>query len=125
MKYHPKDPQAMLDFEANKPGRDLWEAFQVFHRSYPEVYAKFKQFAHEALSQGRERFGGMMIYQRLRWYWRFERRTYTADEYKLNNNHVPFYVRLLIADEPEFSELFQTRRMKYEPTDDELRDLLQ
>ena len=74
-----------------------YEAWKQFHEENPHVYALFKRFAAEAKAR-RDRFSARVIWERMRWYTSIE----TADDYKLNNNHAPYYARLLMLEDPAY-----------------------
>ena len=92
----------------NDPGGDSGplEAFEAFHAENPHVYKLFKRFAFRVIAAGRRRYSARTIWHRMRWHADFET---TDDEYKLNNNHSPYYGRLFMADHPEHDGLFATR----------------
>jgi hypothetical protein len=83
--------------------RLVWEHF---HRDNPQVYAMFERFALEAINGGMRKIGGRLIWERMRW--ELAIRT-NGQDYKLNNNFVPFYVRAFIARHPEHNRVFQLR----------------
>lgn len=73
------------------------------------MYLYFKRFALEARQSGVKKYGAKAIFERLRWHVMIERR---GDDFKINNNYVSRYVRLLIGEHPEFNSFFSTRSLK-------------
>lgn len=82
-------------------------AFEQFHRDNPQVYAILVRLAREWVrATGRDKLGIKALYERARW--EIAIQTQDAD-YKLNNNFTAFYARLIMAQEPDLSELFHMR----------------
>jgi len=79
----------------------------------------FEQFARAAKSRGsRNYFGARMIGERIRWYTTVE--TDSADDYKVNDHHWPYYARLLMLKYPEFDGFFQRRDSNFDVEDEQL-----
>ena len=89
--------------------KHLLEKFKKFHSDNPDVYSLFKKFAFEAKNSGRERFSHWMIANRIRWYTAIET---TGSEYKLSNDFIALYARLLVYHHPEFQGFFLLKQMK-------------
>ena len=98
-----------------------FQRFCEFHRDNPTVWALFKQFAYQARSTGRERFGARMIGERIRWYTLIET---NSTDYKLNDHYWPYYARLLMLADDRFKGFFERRDTRFDATDEELRRLL-
>lgn len=81
--------------------------FARFHTENPYVYDLFKRFAFEAIKAGRTRLAARLIGERIRWECSVV--VSSADEFKLNNNHLPYYARLFAEDHPEYSSFFEFR----------------
>jgi len=79
-----------------------WE----FHKANPQVYELFKRFTFEALRSGRKHYSAYAIFQRIRWHSEIETQ---GDDFKLNNNHQPYYARLFMHDHPQYDGFFKTR----------------
>ena len=92
---------------------DQERAFWRCHNTHPDVYRLFVRFAFEAIDSGRDYFGAAAIWERMRWYTLVEER---RAEFKLNNNHRAYYVRLFVADYPEHASFFRTRKMQVRPS---------
>jgi len=82
-----------------------WE----FHKANPQVYELFKRFTFEALRSGRKNYSANAIFERIRWHSEIETQ---GDDFKLNNNHRPYYARLFMHDYPEYDGFFRTRELQ-------------
>lgn len=99
--------QPAFDFERRHDWPEVsLEGFAAHHAANPQVYAKLREFALEAKRAGRTRMGINMLHERVRWYTTVESK---GEPWKLNNNYRPFYARLLMAQEPELVDFFETR----------------
>ena len=98
--------------------QERFEAFLKFHRDNPEVFNLFWKFSAQALKSKRKRFGARMIGERMRWYTTIE----TDDpDFKLNNNHLPYYARLLMLMMPSiYGEFFERRDAHFDVDDETL-----
>lgn len=85
--------------------------WEKFHRDNPQMYQVFKRFACEALASGRPRFSVYMIGNRVRWYEQVE--AAKSNGFKINNNLLPFYARLLKADDKRFVDFLQLRQGRW------------
>lgn len=82
--------------------------FLRYHEANPHIYELFLAFARQARRSGRNRFGGRMIEERIRWYTMVERRD--MEGYKISSRWTPFYVRLIEHEYPEeFAGFFSKR----------------
>ena len=81
-------------------------AFEKFHEENPKVYRLFKRFAFAAINTGHEHLSSEMVINRIRWETSVETRD---EEYKINNNHKPFYARLFETDFPHHEGFFRKR----------------
>lgn len=81
--------------------------FQEFDRANPEVWKLFVRFAFELIEAGHKVLSVSLITERIRWETMV--RTTTAD-FKINNNHRPFYARKFMKLYPTHNDIFRTRR---------------
>ena len=91
----------MTTLEADTTNRA--EQFAAFHKANPDVYTQLHKYALDARAAGRGRIGIAMLIERFRWY------TYTETtdpEFKVANNHKPYYARLLMRNDPRLADLF-------------------
>lgn len=86
--------------------------FAAFHAEHPEVYAALVRLARIARARGARRVGMRLLWERLRWEIVVEGLGVGGDGFKLNNNFVPHYARLIATNEPELAELFELRRLR-------------
>lgn len=96
-------------------------AWRDFHRDNRNVFERFVHFARQARKAGLKKCGARRIGEIIRW--DVEVVTRSADEFKVNDHHWPYYARLLMLLYPgEFSDFFETRDAHFEGTDNELLD---
>ena len=87
------------------------EKFRHYHQQNPRVYKLFRWYAFQAKRIGGKKcFGAKAIMERVRW----EMNVDTTDEhgFKINNNYTSRYVRMLIAEHPEFESFFELRTLR-------------
>ena len=100
------DARAEKLFKGASP--ELLRKFKKFHTENPAVYTLFLKYANEAKAANRKRFSGWMIANRIRWFTTIETR---GSDYKLSNDFIALYVRLLIYKQPHFEGFFQIKQM--------------
>ena len=82
---------------------------QLFHNDNPDVYRHLKDLALVGRRSGMQHCSIMKLFAVLRW----EIDISTTDpKFKINNNLMPFYARLLMEQEPELEGFFRLRRRK-------------
>jgi hypothetical protein len=90
------------------PRSDVEAEFADFHRENPHVYEAMVRLARRALSQDpcRRRLSARMLWEVVRYetWSRLSRRSV----WKLNNNLVPLYARLIMGTEPDLRGVFET-----------------
>jgi len=107
--------QPEFDFESHPQNHPLFsdlaphivEKFFIFHRENPKIYPLFEKFAGDLRRAGREHYGIQPIAERIRWHLNVETQ---GDEFKINNNHLSCYARLLMIHDKTFVGFFRTRR---------------
>ncbi len=93
----------------------LEQKFWQFHDTHPEVYWYLLDFANEWKRQSPDRQCGIkMLFERVRW--ELTINYHHNSEVKLNNNHAPFYARLLMRNNPNLDGLFKIRKQKIPST---------
>lgn len=90
-------------------GASIQERFESFHTLNPWVFRAFVRLTEDWIARGRDRIGIGMLTEIIRW--EYGRQT-VGDEFRINNNFRSRYVRLLIAEHPEFREVFHTRELR-------------
>lgn len=89
-----------------EPSMTLAERFDLFHSQNPHVADALEALAEQWLAR-HSRVGMKALVERLRW----EAGIQTVGEpWRINNTHVAFYARLLIARRPEWADAIVTRR---------------
>lgn len=102
----------------------LWREMLAFHDANRWVYGRLKQICFELRSRGFVRYSTRTIISVLR----FESDLKTSGQnvridggeersVKLNNNHSPYYARMIIEEHPEFWEFFELRAAEGDPTE--------
>ena len=84
-----------------------YERFQEFHGANPHVYANIVRMARQAKDRGRNKIGMPMLFEVMRW--NHILKTDSKDEFKLNNDYIPFYSRLVMKDNPDLEGMFEIR----------------
>jgi hypothetical protein len=92
------------DSEADQTAQ---ERFDAFHATNPHVYELCVKEAMSAQSRGWSHWAIKGIFEILRWKRSFQ----TSDsDFKINNNHAPFYARLIMLDFPQLDGFFVVRK---------------
>jgi len=81
------------------------------HCARPEVFEEFRARAYEMKTAGRTKYSAWGIIQRIRWDHDIQRGT---EPFKINNDYIAMYSRLLVHEESEFEGFFQHRALKPE-----------
>lgn len=90
---------------------ELKEAFFRYHHKNPDVLELFEKFTFELIAAGHEKGSTAMIIERIRWETRINPEYRDRDEFKISNNHKPFYARVFMKLHPEYDGFFDTNRM--------------
>src|SRR5690242_15420050 len=81
-------------------------AFLAFHHENPAVFATFRDIAVRLYKRGVRHYGARCIMEVVR----YESALRMAGEpWKVNNNYVPYYARLLMAQDSRFVGFFEIR----------------
>lgn len=86
----------------------LLQKFSNYHRENPDVWFAFEAKCHEIYAHGRTKYSGWVIINAIRW----EHDLTSTDAFKINNDFIALYVRLMIHHYPEFEDFFEMRQMK-------------
>jgi len=83
------------------------EKFEKFHQDNPNVYEALVSLARRRVNRtGRRRMAIASLFEVARW----EISLSTTDpDYKIANDHKPFYARLIMAQEPDLDGAFELR----------------
>lgn len=95
--------------------KSIQDRFEEHCEAHPEIYEAFVRFARDVKSRGFERYGAKAIGERIRWHFRIEKRD---EDFKLNNDFIARYARLIQKQEPDLYGFFETRclREKFDAT---------
>ena len=97
-----------LDFSLPMTSADK---FEEFHRLNPQVYKVLESMTAEMVNRGRRKIGIKMLIEVLRWNY-YMGTDDPNSEFKVNNNYVPYYARLILECHPEWDGIFELRTMK-------------
>jgi hypothetical protein len=98
-------------FEFMQGNSRLENAFREFHNANPHVYKQLVELACQLRARGRERYGIKSLFEVIRWHKALET---TDEDFKLNNNHAPYYARMIMETIPELNGFFRLRVLKSE-----------
>lgn len=84
--------------------------FKAFHTNNPHVYALLVKLARAAKAKGARHLGMKNLYEVARWEHWMQTADFTSD-FKLNNNYTSRYARLIMQQEPDLRDLFETRKL--------------
>jgi hypothetical protein len=83
------------------------ERFEAFHEANPIIYMMLVDRCRQWAATGRTSFGLRQPWERLRWDLAIHT---TGEPYKLNDHHVPYYARMIVACEPDLATMLALRR---------------
>ena len=89
--------------------REVLDKFKQWDKENPEVFPMFKKMAFQIKRTGRTAYSGYNIFYAIRW---FRDIKTTGDVFKVNNDYIPIYIRLLIYRHPEFDGFFELRGIR-------------
>lgn len=89
----------------------ITESFIDFHNKNPAVY---KTLVFQSRQYRRmhptKKLGIATLWENLRW--DFMMTTDAEDDFKLNNNHKAHFARMIMNENPDLADLFETRETK-------------
>ena len=97
---------AQLDLLA--PRTQAQERFDKFNEAHPEVLRELRTLAVQMKRRGFESYSIMTLYGAARYRLSLE----SGEDFKLNNNYMPFYARRLMETTPELRGFFETRELR-------------
>ena len=92
---------------------EMREAAIRFHREHPEVWQLFVRFTFELIHRGFQHYSARAIFHRIRWE-TAEAGVDQEKEFKIGNNHSPFYARRFMAMYPQYAPVFDEDGKKVE-----------
>ena len=104
---------------------ELWIKFREFHEANPWIYDRLKEMCTQLRSKGFRHYSTRTVIHALRFEWDVktggeEVRVDGDSEprvVKLNNNHSPYYARMLIEENRDFWDFFELRRAAGDPVE--------
>ena len=87
----------------------LLAKFKVFHQKNPFLYAKFKEYAYMIRSKGHKKYSAWTIINIIRWE---EDLKTTGSVFKISNDFIALYARLLVYHDKSFEGFFELKKMK-------------
>lgn len=94
---------------ANDNNPNQWKAkFEQFHAANPLVYELVKKYTLDVIATGRDTFSMTSIFERIRWYTDIET---TGEDFKINQNFIPYYSRMFMSDHPQHEGFFRIRAL--------------
>ncbi|MFI6088473.1 hypothetical protein [Streptomyces sp. NPDC051218] len=96
--------------QPENPGSNLTiqERFEAFNELNPWILRHLENLTADCMERGLTRIGIGMLFEVLRWQYGIATR---GEPWKLNNDFRSRYARCLIAMHPEWSNLFETRKI--------------
>ncbi|MEK2479553.1 hypothetical protein [Streptomyces noursei] len=102
-------PIAAIRQPENPGGKlTIQERFEAFHQLNPWILKHLERLTGDCVERGLKRIGIGMLFEVLRWQYGLATR---GEPWKLNNDYRSRYVRRLIELHPEWSPLFETRKI--------------
>jgi hypothetical protein len=95
--------------EKNICDKELKKRFQSFHLENPDVYKLFEQYSLEVKHSGRKKYSAWTILQVIRWQKDLKTK---GNLFKINNDFIALYARLLMEQNSELEGFFEIREMK-------------
>lgn len=97
-----------LDIFSEYP-QSVVSRFVKFHNDNLNLYDEFKRLAEQTKQSGRTKYSARTLMEVLRW----NRDVTTAKHsFKINNDFIPLYIRMLVVEYPEFCDFFNMREVR-------------
>lgn len=87
----------------------LQQKFEQYHKDNPHVLPALIRLTDQAVAKGHRRLGIKLLFEILRWESMISTK---GDEYKINNNYAPYYVRLIEDLRPDLVGVFAKRQLR-------------
>lgn len=85
----------------------LLKSFKAFHGENKHIYEAFKQRAEQMRAAGRVKYSHWAIINVVRWGMDL---TTTAEPYKISNDFITMFARLLVWQDPSFDGFFELKK---------------
>lgn len=99
--------EPLLKFASDK----IQSAFELFHKENPHVYVMLVELARKVKAAGRSTYGIASLFEQLRWHFEFETSDPNMKNFKLNQNYRSRYARLIMQQEADLKDFFNTRQL--------------
>ena len=86
---------------------EMQEQFEAFHKNNPHIWEEFVKHTFQMIAK-KSKYSAQAIFEVIRW-----SKIITSDnttDFKISNNHVPFYARAFIETYPEHEGFFQIKK---------------
>lgn len=90
--------------------RNIEQDFWRYDREHPKVYKKLVNLARQVKAAGFDHYSMDALAHRLRWHYDVEKKA--EEPFKFNDHYTAFYARLIMAREPDLSNLFELRKQR-------------
>ena len=84
------------------------ENFKKFHYANPNIFAEFAKKTQQLVDAGHQHYGAKATFEAIRW--DHDISVKRTCEFKINNNYVSFYVRLLERVYPKYKDFYRKRK---------------
>jgi len=103
-----RDKLLIVHHLIHKPRNKPEAQFKAFHLANPRIYRELVRLARDLKLKGHQRYGISGLFEVIRWHRHMET---TDPQFKLSNNHKPYYARLIMAREKDLNGFFQLNRL--------------
>lgn len=105
MNLTPKIPEMFENMD-----KELLARFKTYHLENPHVWDAFKQASFDIQTAGQKKYSAWIIVNKIRWDHDIKA---NGNAFKINNDFIAIYARLMIHNHPEkFSNFFELRATK-------------
>lgn len=80
-----------------------------YNALYPEVYVEFDRRSEFAIKTKRRKYSAQTIIESMRWDYYVANIFDNCVEYKINNNYVAMFTRIIMYKKPKFKTFFEIR----------------
>jgi len=91
----------------------LEKKFWEYHNKNPAVWNLFQEYSFKMMGKGMRHYGARTVCEMIRWHHDINSDR-DAAEFKISNNHVPFYARLFMKRHPKHKGFFRTQIRRHE-----------
>jgi hypothetical protein len=91
--------------------KKLLAKFKKYHIENPHIYREFKRYANEMIKH-KNKSSAWLIINRIRW--DHDIASNSNEVFKISNDYIALYARLLIYHDSKFKDFFMIKQMKGE-----------